>query len=161
MNWSIGLRAHEKFAGTGASGRAAAAYDQCVSHFAPSSIQRRSMPICASVSACPESGGGMRSSGSGSRIFFTSTLLAALPGTMMPSSAKAPSRVSKRNLVSRCFSSGPWQAKQLLDRIGRMSRLKLSGAAGRVSCARPATTHGAGQDNAATGRHRGGPGARG
>ena len=31
------------------------------------------------------------------------------------------------NSVSRCFASGPWQAKQLLERIGRMSRLKLSG----------------------------------
>ena len=40
-------------------------------------------------------------------IILTSTLLAALPGTMMPSSRNAPSRVSKWNFVSRCFSSGP------------------------------------------------------
>src|SRR5579863_8722801 len=29
----------------------------------------------------------------------------------------------------RCFSSGPWQAKQLSERMGRISRSKSTGAA--------------------------------
>ena len=58
-----------------------------------------------------------------------SLLPATLPGTMIPSFANAPSRVSKWNSVSRLVSSGPWQAKQLFERIGRMSRLKPTGGA--------------------------------
>ena len=69
---------------------------------------------------------------------LTSMLPDALPGTMMPSSANAPSRVSKWNSVSRFVASGPWQAKQLFERIGRMSRLKLTGGAPACSPARAA-----------------------
>src|SRR5215813_6700239 len=35
-----------------------------------------------------------------------------------------PSSLSSRNLAIRCASSGPWQAKQLSEKIGRISRLK-------------------------------------
>ena len=138
MNWSIGLRTQPACFGAGGSVWTGAVKDQCESHLAPSSIQRVSSAFCLSVSACPESGGGMRSSGFGSLIFLTSRLFAALPGTITPSSRNMASRVSKWNLVSRCFSSGPWQAKQLLERIGRMSRLKLSGGEDADACgARP------------------------
>ena len=65
-----------------------------------------------------------------------SMLSAALPGTMMPSSANAPSFVSKWNFVSRLVASGPWQAKQLLERMGRMSRLKLIGGTAACPAAR-------------------------
>jgi hypothetical protein len=36
---------------------------------------------------------------------------------------KAPSSVSKRNAVFRLFLSGPWQAKHLSERIGKITRL--------------------------------------
>src|SRR5579872_7272772 len=35
-----------------------------------------------------------------------------------------PSRVSRRSLALRLSLSGPWQAKQLSERMGRISRLK-------------------------------------
>ena len=72
----------------------------------------------------------MTFSGSGLVMRQTSLLLVEFPGMMTPSSRKAPSLVSKWNLVSRCFSSGPWQVKQLFDRIGRIWRLKLIGGTG-------------------------------
>ena len=54
---------------------------------------------------------------------------------MLPESSflKAPACTSNRNPALRFFSSGPWQAKQLSEKIGRMSRLKsiARGAAAR------------------------------
>ena len=59
-----------------------------------------------------------------------SWLASGLPGTIAvsPDSAgfTACSRMSSRSLLSRFFSSGPWQAKHLSERIGRTSRLKLT-----------------------------------
>ncbi len=81
-----------------------------------------------SVSVFPDSGGGMCSSGSLLVTCSIIALSAALPGTMMPRLTNAPSSVSKWNRVLRAFSSGPWHAKQLFERIGRISRLKLTGA---------------------------------
>src|SRR5690606_29054539 len=48
------------------------------------------------------------------------------------SSAVAPSKVSSRSppALSRISSSGPWQAKQRSDRIGRIWLLKSTGSAG-------------------------------
>ncbi len=54
-----------------------------------------------------------------------SSLCAGLPGMMTASFVRsAPSRVSRRRLASRFFSSGPWQAKQLSEKSGSTSRLK-------------------------------------
>src|SRR5436190_21302412 len=47
-------------------------------------------------------------------------LMACLPSR----TSTAPSALSNRNLDLRRFSSGPWQLKQLSERIGRTSRLK-------------------------------------
>src|SRR5436309_15557735 len=44
-----------------------------------------------------------------------------------PRSWKIPSLVSSRSLACRACSSGPWQAKQLSERMGRISRLKSTG----------------------------------
>ena len=71
----------------------------------------------------------MCSSGSSLVIRWISRLLAVLPGTMTLAREKAPSRVSKCSLALRCFSSGPWHAKQFSARIGRMSTSKLIGRA--------------------------------
>ena len=60
---------------------------------------------------------------------MTTRLFALWPGTMPacpPSSPVAPARVSSRRFACREFSSGPWQARQFLAKIGRMSRLKLT-----------------------------------
>src|SRR5262245_56838647 len=48
----------------------------------------------------------------------------------MTTAACAPSFVSRRSLPLRTLSSGPWHWKQLLERIGRTSRLKSIFAAG-------------------------------
>ena len=45
----------------------------------------------------------------------------------------APSRVSSLRSASRVASSGPWQAKQLSDRIGLMSRWKSTVVAGSAA----------------------------
>ena len=42
--------------------------------------------------------------------------------------ARASSSRSRRSSASRVLASGPWQVKQLSERIGRMSSLKLSSA---------------------------------
>ncbi len=141
MNWSIGLRTQRasRPAAAGGSGRTGGTNAQWVSHFAPSSIQRRSRSIWCAVSVWPVSSGGIRSSTSGLVMRSTSRLPAASPGTMTPFLANAPSRVSKWNLVSRLFSSGPWQAKQLFDRMGSTSRLKLTATAPGGAPASPRT----------------------
>src|SRR5512147_3135538 len=54
---------------------------------------------------------------------WISSLSFDLPGTMIDL-AKAPSLVSRRSRALRAFSSGPWQAKQFSDRMGRICRLK-------------------------------------
>ena len=60
------------------------------------------------------------------------------PGTIAGASARsatASSRRSSRRSACRASPSGPWHSKQLADRIGRMSRLKSTSAAGdRSSC---------------------------
>jgi hypothetical protein len=76
----------------------------------------------------PLAAGGIFSIGSVCRIRFTSSLSAGLPGTTATapdsSFAENPSFTSSRSPACRCFSSKPWHLKQLLERIGRISRLK-------------------------------------
>src|SRR5262249_8192094 len=66
-----------------------------------------------------------------------SALFSGLPATSTPD-ASASFSASRRSSALRCFSSGPWQAKHLSDRIGRTSRLKSISAA-RAGSARAAT----------------------
>ena len=61
------------------------------------------------VSVCPVSSGGIRCFGLGWVTISMSRLSAALPGSITPRLANAPSRVSKWNRVFRFCSSGPWQ----------------------------------------------------
>ena len=72
-------------------------------------------------------GGGMISSLSSVKMRATSVLFSASPGTiaMSPDFAGliAASRTSSRNPAFWFALSGPWHAKQLSERMGRMSRL--------------------------------------
>src|SRR5262245_35143424 len=72
----------------------------------------------------------------------SSSLSSGLPGTMarppLRNSPKAPARVSRRSLALRCASSGPWQLKQVSDRIGRTSRVKSIRVAAGSPVAAPA-----------------------
>src|SRR5437660_6248298 len=68
---------------------------------------------------------------------FTSSLLSGLPGTIA-SFSSAASRRSRRNFALRWFLSGPWQAKQFSERIGRMSRLYPAFAADDPAAGEPA-----------------------
>ena len=113
---SIGFRAQVVFRVFGNAGRAGGTKAQCFCHFAPCSIHRRISSICRSVSLRPVRTGGMRSLSSAAVTRTTNT----------------PSPVSNRKLVTRFDLSGPWQLKQLSDRIGRMSRLN-SMVSGRAS----------------------------
>src|SRR5215471_12209720 len=76
----------------------------------------------------------------GERIRRTRLLAPSLPGTMAgrPDSARlrASSRLSRRKPAWRCLASGPWHLKQLLDRMGRMSRL-YSTVCSLAAAARP------------------------
>jgi hypothetical protein len=65
---------------------------------------------------------------------FINRLFEASPGIITPVFAKAPSLVSNRSPAFLCPASGPWQAKQVSDRIGLISRLKSMGAC-FLSCA--------------------------
>src|SRR5437660_4012206 len=104
---------------------------QCSAYGASSAIQRVSVAICAGVRWLFVSLGGMRSSSSAAVIRRTSSLLSGEPGTMaallLLPGATADSRLSSRIFVVRCAASGPWQAKQFFDKMGRMSRLKSMG----------------------------------
>ncbi len=95
-------------AGTG--GRSTRRYDQCPFHFAPSSIQRRSVSISAGFSRGPASGGGITSSSV--EVTRAIILLARLsPGTIAcppeSSTATADSRSSSRRPACRFAWSGP------------------------------------------------------
>jgi hypothetical protein len=52
--------------------------------------------------------------------------MAESPGTITPVFENAPSFVSKCKPAMRFLSSGPWQVKQLSDRIGRICRSKTT-----------------------------------
>ena len=101
-------------------------YAQCLPHLAPASIHSLSVAFCAAVSFRFDSGGGMSSSASFEKMRAMISLSALLPGTM--TSRLASASTSKRSLALRALASGPWQVKQVSERIGKTSRLK-SGAA--------------------------------
>src|SRR5450631_1435637 len=64
-------------------------------------------------------------------------LAAGSPGTMARLAAVS---TSNRRVVLRLPGSGPWQVKQLSDRMGRMSRLNSTSAASDGMAARKRTT---------------------
>jgi len=72
----------------------------------------------------------MIESASSEKIRFTSSLSSGLPGRIA-SAAIAGSRLSRRNSAARVEAAGPWQRKQLSDKIGRISRLKSSFSSAR------------------------------
>ena len=80
--------------------------------------------------------GGITSSGSLLSIRAISSLSSGLPTTTEPCFAAAPGTSSRRSAL-RWLRSGPWQAKQFSERIGRMSRLKRTFSSPRVVAARP------------------------
>ena len=140
-NWSIGWSRRASLAGT--LGFAAGTNAQCGSYFAPSVIQRLRSSTCSSVRRpIFASGGGITLSGSSEVTRAMSSLAATSSGTIarepLSSSATACSATSSRRPACRLPLSGPWQAKQFSDRIGRMSRLNESfagPAAGGASAA--------------------------
>jgi hypothetical protein len=82
----------------------------------------------------------MTTSGSVERSRSRSTLASGFPGTIagLPSrGAVAPLSVSRRRSAWRLAASGPWQAKQVSARIGRMSRSNRTpdGAGASAACA--------------------------
>ena len=74
----------------------------------------------------------------------TSSLSSGLPGTTARYAVAIGLRVLldvEAQLGRRCFSSGPWQAKHLSDRIGRTSRLKsIAGSAAQAADERTSVT---------------------
>ena len=127
----------------GKLGRCGGVKAQWVCQGAPSSIHWRTSSICFSVKVRSEPTGGIRVAWSLVLILWYSLLSAAFPGTITwypPRSAKAPSFVSRRRFTIRCFSSGPWQAKQLSERIGRISRLKSTPLGLESGCATVVTS---------------------
>ena len=112
--------------------------------------------ICLGVSVLPAHWGGMRVAWCAALILWYSRLSALLPGIMIlypPRSAKTPSLVSRRRFPWRPSSSGPWQEKQVSERMGRISRSKSIGfSVGEGTCQAPKT--GRHSSTAAAGNHR-------
>ncbi len=103
---------------------------QCPCHGAPARIHCLSFSFSSGLSFLCESGGGMMSSSSVALTRRQSSLFARLPGTTAGSRlavfSKNPSFVSRRRPALRALASGPWQAVQYSERMGRMSRLKAT-----------------------------------
>ena len=82
----------------------------------------------------------MDSSGSVDTRRRMTSLAALSPATMagapLSPARRDPSSVSSRKPPLRAFSSGPWQAKQASERIGRMSREKRTGSTAGAAAAR-------------------------
>ncbi len=89
------------------------------------------MATWSAVSCLPLFLGGMCKSGSSLSIRRISSLSSGLPGTIASAIAlqlgKRPFLGVEPQPAFRRLSSGPWQAKQLSERIGRTSRAKLTG----------------------------------
>ena len=77
-------------------------------------------------------------------IRLHSSLASKLPGLTATfpslSAVVAPSGVSRRRPALRFLASKPWQAKQLSDKIGRISRLNASGPAAEAGPAAQSPT---------------------
>ena len=128
--------------------------DQWACHSAPSAIQRRSVSISSGVSVLWLSAGGIRSDSSSLVMRAINSLASGSPGDtgVIPDSASpiALSRWSSRKPALRDAASGPWQAKHLSDRIGRTSRLKLTGTSPAAALAVAKTSkHPSGDKSAA------------
>ena len=89
----------------------------------------------AAVSGLLASGGGIWRSLSSLRMRRISSLSFGLPGTNA-FAVVAAWRSSNRRSAFRVFLSGPWQAKQCSERIGRISRLNRSLSAALADVAR-------------------------
>src|SRR5271170_1009384 len=116
---------------------------QCSFQGAPASIQRRRISFCSAVRVLCDIAGGMRKAGSSDVIRLMIRLSAGFPGAMTNPflrSAKAPSRTSSRRSAMRFPLSGPWQRKQLSERIGRTWRWKSGAGEEVVVVAAPADT---------------------
>src|SRR5438132_595608 len=90
-------------------------------------------------------------------ILWYSRLAALLPGTMIRYPSRSPntlSVVSSRKLPWRLPSSGPWQAKQASERMGRTSRLKSTGFSGGFDGVCQAPSGGRHNTIAVAGSHR-------
>ena len=136
MKRSILFLAHFSLASLswGAAGLVGTWYAQWPSYFAPSLIHRVSRASSSSVMVVCVAGGGMITFGLVDWIRRMTSEASASPGTigslpLASAGATAPSRMSKRNppAPSATLASGPWQAKHLSERIGRMSRLNEIG----------------------------------
>ena len=131
MNRSTALIGQAASLTAGSAGFCGGLNAQCLVQVAPCSTHRRSTATCSGVSGLPVFFGGICRSGSWLSIRAISSLSPGLPGTIarppLSSSANAPSWVSSRSPALRALSSGPWQAKQWSERIGRTSRAKPTG----------------------------------
>ena len=128
MNRSIGVFAHAASFSAGMTGRCTRSNAQWPRYSAPSAIQRRRISASADETGLLMCGGGMITSGSVLAIRARISLASGFPGTMavppLSSAAMATPRSSSLNPACRSSASGPWQAKQRSERIGRTSRLK-------------------------------------
>ena len=99
---------------------------QWLAYFAPDAIHSLSSLASAAVTLCPVSGGGINVDGDVELMRCSRPLVIGLPGVIANppdfNFRTAPSRVSRRRPAWRFASSAPWQLKQFLARIGRMSR---------------------------------------
>src|SRR5205814_2359135 len=134
MNRSIGFLTRERSPGGGAAGRFTGWYDQCPSYTAPSATHRRKVSFCAGVnSLCADFGGITFALVEKMRRMIS--LLSGSPGTIgtwpLRVGRVASSRTSRPMSGLRALRSGPGQRKQVSDRMGRRSLLKLT----RSDCA--------------------------
>jgi hypothetical protein len=113
----------------GGVGRFGGMNDQCGWYSAPAAIQRLRRSFCAAVSVLFADFGGIRIVLSSGSSRATSSLASGSLGTMAPISTATSRRSSRRSALREALS-GPWQAKQFSDRIGRMSRLNSIAAEG-------------------------------
>ena len=102
--------------------------DQWASHAAPCSIQRRSSSFCSAVSfLCDLAGGIISRARSLTDALIELALVRLARGPTVPVLVHlAEEPLSACRAAGRpcgLAESGPWQAKQLSERIGRMSRL--------------------------------------
>ena len=131
MKWSTALRGQPSRLTVGSAGRCGATNAQCLDIRRPASIQRRSRSICCGGQLLV----GLRRRHALGRVVgremrATRSLSSACRGRWRGRRRAAwrGRRRACRAAASPCAacSSGPWQAKQLSDRIGRISRLKSS-----------------------------------
>ena len=124
MNASIGLRTHARLLDRG-NGRAhrRRRRPSAPDTRPPRLIHRLSSSFCAAVSVLCDFRRRHELVGIVAEDALDQLALVGLARDDRLSLASAESRTSSRRSALRWFLSGPWQAKQFSDRIGRMSRL--------------------------------------